>query len=359
MRRTHFEAFKPLCPACLGDQRGPRALLLARIADVQGDDIIAGILHCPDPNCRHEYPIIHGIPIIVPNLQLLLNERAIELLLRDDLDPSLESLIGDALGPGSWFDVLRQTVSTYAWDGWADLDPTEPPPGTGPHPGAVRRCLVRLLELAGPVTATRVLDVGCGAGRTVFDLAARHPDALVLGLDTNLALLRLARDAAKGSISYPRRRIGLVYDRRCFPVSIDGAEQVDFWACDALSLPFAPDTADLVSALNVLDCVAEPARLLQALAGSARPGGKVLLASPYDWSTRATPVETWIGGHSQRADHAGAAEPFLKTLLTEGAHPQSAAGLRLLAEELEWPWHTRLHDRAAVHYRSHLLAMAR
>ena len=123
-------------------------------------------------------------------------------------------------------------------------------------------------------------------------------------------------------------------------------------------LPFAPGSADLISVLNVLDCVAEPARLLGA-AEAARLGGRILLASPYDWSTRATPVETWIGGHSQRSDHAGAAEPFLKTLLTEGAHPQSAPGLTLLAEDLAWPWHTRLHDRASVQYRSHLLALAR
>ena len=46
-----------------------------------------------------------------------------ELLLRDDLDPAALSLLGDALGPDSWLDVLRQGVSTYAWDAFADLDP--------------------------------------------------------------------------------------------------------------------------------------------------------------------------------------------------------------------------------------------
>ena len=112
-------------------------------------------------------------------------------------------------------------------------------------------------------------------------------------------------------------------------------------------------------ALNLLDCVAEPPRLLAGLAGAVRPGGRVLFATPYDWSARATPVETWIGGHSQRADHAGAAEPFLRRLLAQGEHPQSVPGLMLLAEDLAWPWQTRLHDRAAVQYRSHLLALAR
>jgi SAM-dependent methyltransferase len=134
---------------------------------------------------------------------------------------------------------------------------------------------------------------------------------------------------------------------------------VDFWACDAMALPFVDATIDVVAALNVLDCVAEPRRLLASLAASLRPNGRLLLASPYDWSTRATPVETWIGGHSQRAAHRGAAEPFLRALLTTGEHPQSIVGLRLLQETAAWPWQTRLHDRSSVNYRSHLLALTR
>jgi SAM-dependent methyltransferase/uncharacterized protein YbaR (Trm112 family) len=347
----------------VGGGQGRHALVLATVGIERDGDVLAGILHCSNPACQHEYPILDGIPVIVPDLRALLGERGVELLLREDLDPALESLLGDAIGPGTWFDAIRQTLSTYGWDGWADLDPEEDAAEGGPVPGAVRRCLARLLAMAGgpdpgPGPATRVLDLGCAAGRTSFDLAARHPDALVLGLDRNLALLRLARRAGEGVLSYPRRRIGLVYDRRRFPVAPEGAARVDFWACDALALPFAPGVADLAAALNLLDCVAEPRRLLAGLAETVHPGGRVLLATPYDWSTRATPVDTWIGGHSQRAEHGGAGEPFLRALLREGAHAQSVPGLRLL-EEADLPWQTRLHDRSAMLYRAHLLALAR
>jgi SAM-dependent methyltransferase len=317
--------------------------------------VLAGILVCRNPACRHEYPIIDGIPVIVPNLGPLLAERGIELLLRDDLDPVLASLIGDAIGPRTWFDALRQTVSTYAWDGWADLDPQETTCGV--RPGAARRCLGRLEKLAGHAVAARALDLGCGAGRTSFDLAENHPDALVLGIDIGLALLRLARGGADGRISYARRRIGLVYDHRQFAVAPVGAGRVDFWACDALAPPFAPGSADLVVALNLLDCVAAPQRLLAAMAEQLRSGGRLLLATPYDWAAHATQPAAWIGGHSQRAPDAGAAEPFLRTLLSEGAHAQSVAGLTLLGEDTNWPWQTRLHDRSTVQYACHLLAL--
>ncbi|HVB68236.1 MAG TPA: methyltransferase domain-containing protein [Acetobacteraceae bacterium] len=360
MRRVHFAAFAPHCPRCARAGVGRHPLRLAVVLAEQDGDVRAGVLHCPNPECALEFPIIDGIPVIVPDPRSLLGERAVELLLRNDLDPVLEGLLGDATGPGSWFDVLRQTVSTYGWDGWADLDPAEPAAvADAPLPGAARRCLARLQELAGPVLARRVLDLGCGAGRTSFDLAAGHPEALVLGIDLSFGVLRLAQGALGGRVRYPRRRIGLVYDDRSFAVAPPGAGRVDFWACDAQALPFAPGAADLAVALNLLDCVAEPRRLLAELAAAVRPGGQVLLACPYDWSTRATPMETWIGGHSQRAAHHGAAEPFLHALLTAGAHPQSVTGLALLAETLSWPWQTRLHDRGSVLYRTHLLALAR
>jgi SAM-dependent methyltransferase len=232
-----------------------------------------------------------------------------------------------------------------------------------PTPGAARRCLARLLTLAPPETSPetplrRVLDLGCAAGRTSFDLATAHPEALVLGLDIHLGLLRLAATAAGGQVSYPRRRIGLVYDRRRFAVALPDAARVDFWACDALALPFPPGTADLCVALNLLDCVPEPRRLLESLAAVTAPGGRVLLATPYDWSTRATPLESWLGGHSQRAPHAGAGEAFLRALLS-GEAPHAVAGLSWLAEEAAWPWQTRLHARSAVSYRTHLVAAGR
>lgn len=358
MRRGHFAAFASQCPVCMLDRSLARPLVLATVCKERGDDVLGGMLHCPDPACQHEYPMIDGIPIIMPRLRQHLAERGVELLLRDDLDPLLWGALGDALGPDSWLDSIRQTVSTYAWDSYADLDPKELPGSV--TPGAARSCLARLLELAGPRRGLRrMLDLGCGAGRTSFELAAYAPNGLVLGVDSNLALLRLARRVATdGEVRYGRRRIGIVYDERSFAADLPGRDRVDFWACDALALPFAPGTADLAVALNLLDCVPQPQRLLAGMAEALQVGGAMLLATPFDWATRATPLETWVGGHSQRGADGGAGEAFLQTLLTEDAHPQSIAGLATLGIA-DWPWQTRLHDRAAVTYRSHLVALAR
>jgi SAM-dependent methyltransferase len=122
---------------------------------------------------------------------------------------------------------------------------------------------------------------------------------------------------------------------------------------DALCLPLPAASIDVVAALNLLDCVADPRLLLTAMAGLLRAAGRLLLATPFDWSVRATPVENWIGGHSQRAAHAGGAEGVLRALLE-----QAAPGLRVVGSEQEFAWQTRLHARSSVQYLAYLLALA-
>lgn len=357
MRRSHFAAWPPHCPICA--RAGATApVLLPPTDDGAAADVVSAILVCAEPTCRAEYPVIDGIPVIMAELRRHLGEHAVALLLRDDLDPAALSLLGDAIGPDTWFDNLRQTVSTYMWDAYADLDPAEPATQPGePGPGAAGRCLQALLALGGPPDGRRVLDLGCAAGRTSFTLAAAHPDALVLGIDANLGLLRHARRAAtEGRVHYARRRLGTVYDDRAFAVALPGADRTDFWACDAAALPFASGTADLVVALNLLDCVPDPVALLHEMARALPPDGTLLLATPFDWAARATPPANWIGGHSQRGPGGGAAEPLLHSLLGPADHPRAVAGLRRLGVA-DGAWHTRLHDRAFVLYRSHLVAL--
>ena len=173
-------------------------------------------------------------------------------------------------------------------------------------------------------------------------------------------MLRLASAVLRqGRVRYPRRRMGVVYDRREFPVHLAGGESVDFWGADATALPFREGTFAAIVALNVLDCVGSPYDLLAALPRLLAPGGKALLTCPYDWSPGATPVEAWIGGHSQRGPARGASEPALRALLTPGAHPAAIAGLRIVAEEEAVPWRVRLHDRSTVEYRVDLVVVER
>lgn len=356
MRLSHFEAFAPVCPRCRGAGRGEQRLTLASIAARDGEVVREGLLHCPARECQLEFPIIDGVPVIVPDVATWLNTNLMPVMEREDLSPALTSLIADAAGPGSAFDAVRLHTSSYVRDHYGAFDPAEA--GGDAPPGAARRCLeagLALFGVAGPTGPA--LDIGCAAGGIAHALAERT-DGLVLGIDLNFSMLRLAqRVLATGRVRYARRRIGIVYDRREFAVPVPRPEAIDYWACDALALPFGAQSFGLIAAMNVFDAVQAPQALLATIAALLRPGGGAVLATPYDWSPQATAPGAWVGGHSQRGGHGGAAEPLLRDMLTPGAHPMAVGGLAIAGEVERFPWRVRLHDRSAVDYSAHVVAL--
>ncbi|MEO6710719.1 MAG: methyltransferase domain-containing protein, partial [Planctomycetota bacterium] len=326
MKRGHFARLAPICPVCA--QRAPLVVLRESRADEQA--IHEGALVCSNQACLREYPIVDGLALLVRDLRTHLAEQWTQVQAREDLDESTESLLGDACGGGSVLDSLRQHVSNYAFDHYGEFDPLETQ--RDPAPGSISRLLHKLLDAAGELVAGPLIDVGCSVGRTSFELAQRTQREVV-GVDLHHAKLRLAaRVLREGRVVYARRRVGLVYDRRTFAVDFPASARVDFWSADAAAQPFASGSFAAVIALNLLDCARSP---LEVLAESARllaPGGKLVLACPYDWSSSATAPESWIGGHSQRGPGGGASEPLLRALLTPGAHPQSLPDLEIVQE---------------------------
>ncbi|MGE4298167.1 MAG: methyltransferase domain-containing protein [Desulfovibrionaceae bacterium] len=359
MRRLHFETLRPLCPQCLRDKAEAHHLECATVLREEADTVIEGVLTCPSPACRAEYPIIDGIPVIVADLRAFLTQNALALLCRDDLTPATQSLLGDCFGPGSAYDSSRHYLSAYAHDHYGDLAPASqdaPPDGarTGhAPPGSMLRLLAAGLDAAGTPAPGPVLDAGCSVGRSSFALAERLGTP-VLGVDLNLDMLRFAqRVLLRGVVRHPLRRVGLVYDARDVPASFAAAPLVDFWAMDATQLPLPDATFALATSCNLLDCVASPCDHLRALGRVLAPGAAAVVATPFDWSGGATPVEAWLGGHSQRGPGAGDSARMLRGLFAP--HGLLAAdGLSLEREVADQPWAVRLHDRAVMHYLAHI-----
>ena len=126
MRRRHFDALQPICPRCALEGRAALPLELASVLAGTDDLVQEGLLHCRSEECRLEYPIIDGVPIIVPDVRSYIANHAGQIHRRQDLSEEIEGLIGDALGPGSDLDQTRQHLSIYCWGHYGDLDPGEP-----------------------------------------------------------------------------------------------------------------------------------------------------------------------------------------------------------------------------------------
>jgi SAM-dependent methyltransferase/uncharacterized protein YbaR (Trm112 family) len=358
LRLGHFEALRPICPVCRSSDGGGSALTIANVFLENGGHILQAILHCSNPQCQREYPVLDGIPILVGNIREFIAERPLRFLARDNLAPEIESVVGDCLGPQSDFDTVRQQVSAYAWEHYGEFDLCEAG-GDDARRGTMLRALEAGMEVARDRPSGPVIDIGCAVGRGTFQLA-EETEELVLGVDLHFPMLRLAGQVLQTAIvRYSRRTVGLVYDRREFAAPFGGRGNVDFWCCDAVALPFAPGSFALATGLNILDSVYAPREFLLALAAVLRSGGKAVLACPYDWSSAATPLEGWLGGHSQRSSHRGSSEAIVRSLLTPGASPSSIPGLRLVADRDGLPWEIRLHERSTMKYRLDLLVVER
>lgn len=357
MRRESLEIFRPACPVCLNAGRQPQLLKIGEVYAEDAEHLLQAILHCPEPQCQREYPVIDGIPLLLADVRSYVADQIAAITARDDLAEPLESLLGDCCGPGSHWASDQQQLSSYGWDHYGEYDPQES--GSEGTPGSLARCLARGWELASAneIPAGPMLDLGCAMGRSTLELA-RHSQAPVVGIDMNFAALRKALQVARsGKVVYPRRRLGMVYDRRSFDVPSETPRPVEFWLADAMSLPFASGSLALTSSFNLLDCTQSPMQMIRELGRITMPGGLAMLAAPYDWVASATPFEHWLGGHSQRSPDRGAAEPVIRRLFENPFNPNDPKW-QILAEE-DVPWQVRIHERSLVNYRSHLLLARR
>jgi SAM-dependent methyltransferase/uncharacterized protein YbaR (Trm112 family) len=350
VRREHLERLQPVCPTCRANGRAPAELRLGDVIRGEAEDIREGVLMCTEPLCQREHPIIDGIPIVVSDLQSWVSHQLEAVLWRDDLSAFTESLLGDAAGPGSVLERERTTLSAYGRTHWGEFDCAEPLPRQASLGQLVQRAL-DLLEPPG-VEHGIWIDLGCAVGRGTYELARRGSD-LAVGVDLSFGMLRVAERArCEGRAAFGVRRVGLVYERREIRIPDVPAERMSFWCCDVGNLPFADASCSGALSLNVLDCVPSPLQHVMEMGRLLAPDAQALLSSPYDWSANATPLEQWLGGHSQRGPAHGSSAAELRRVLAT-----IDGGLHIEAEQDRVPWRVYVNERASMDYAVHLLRL--
>lgn len=346
MRPEIFEALAPLCPRCLHTDGIEAPLVIHDRTEDRTGLIWHGMIHCSRSECWQEFPILDGIPVLVPDPRTYLNNSRHHVLLRDDLPEMLTGMIGDALGPGSELDTTRQHLSLYAGTHFADWTaeggaaqvPTILDTGWSALPDAPE----------GPA-----IDLGTSVGRGVWELAARRA-GLVIGADLNFSMLRLGqRLLLEGRATFPQRRIGMVFDPVEVTLPADMvSDRVDLWAMDCMALPFRPGQFAMATALNLVDCIPGPTDMIVEAARVLAPGAAALFTTPFDWSAAATDPAGWMGGHSQRGATGGDGEAVLSATLAN-------YGLTPVAEAHDVPWQLRVHARSVMQYRLHMVVCQR
>jgi SAM-dependent methyltransferase len=128
----------------------------------------------------------------------------------------------------------------------------------------------RVLDLAAPASAGTIVDVGCGNGTYLAELARRGFAGRVLGVDLSLGMLAAARQRLSG--------IGAAGAAGARDGSSEpGVPIVGLANADATALPLGDGVADLALAPHMLYHVPDPADALRELRRVTRPGGRVVV----------------------------------------------------------------------------------
>lgn len=142
----------------------------------------------------------------------------------------------------------------------------------------------------------RALDLGCAVGRSTFELA-RHC-AEVVGLDYSARLIAAARHLQKNGhidFSYIEEGELTIPATAVVPQEIDRGK-VTFAEGNAEEPPPGLGAFDIVLMANLIDRLQTPRRCLQQLPQLVKPGGQLILTSPYTWLSEFTPPENRLGG---------------------------------------------------------------
>jgi SAM-dependent methyltransferase len=121
---------------------------------------------------------------------------------------------------------------------------------------STRRHRERLLAAADLRASDRVIDIGCGSGRTSIEAAQRAPEGTTMGLDLSGPMLAVARQRALD----------------------EAIENVTFVQGDAQVHPFEPG-ADVALSLTGAMFFSDPVAAFANIGSGLRPGGRLALVA--------------------------------------------------------------------------------
>jgi 5-histidylcysteine sulfoxide synthase/putative 4-mercaptohistidine N1-methyltranferase len=175
--------------------------------------------------------------------------------------------------------------------------------GVANYPKAVADLAVNAM---GSRPRNSALDLGCGSGRSAFELAQHF--ASVTGVDFSARFVGQGSHMVnQGQLRYVLTEEAELINYRTRTLAELGlqntAGRVAFWQGDACNLKPQFIGYDLVLASNLLDRLYNPGQFLRDIPARVTPGGLLVIASPYTWDETHTPREQWLGGFKKDGEN--------------------------------------------------------
>eukprot|EP00892_Ulva_mutabilis_P006395 jgi/Ulvmu1/4127/UM019_0106.1 len=201
----------------------------------------------------------------------------------------------------------------------------------------VEKHCTALQDFTGEKHSPIALDVGCAVGGSSFHLT-KAGFGNVLGLDFSTAFINAANKMkADGYLSYRTVIEGDITEmRRAVVPDETDTDKVSFQVGDACNLPKNLAPVDAVLAANLICRLPEPRSFLDRLPTLIKPGGVVVLTTPFSWLEAWTRKNRWLGGYMEEGRPVSSFSELKKVM--EGN------GFQLKAQE-EMPFVIREHAR--------------
>ena len=138
-----------------------------------------------------------------------------------------------------------------------------------------------------------ILDVGCGVGRTIYDIAEKYRETHFIGFDYSLNMLQRSKQILieGGKLLVDLSSSGFQdFDLKCKKLN-----NVHLVQGSVNELPFKPNSFDVLVNTFLIDRVENVRSAIEQMALVLKPGGLFVLASPLNFQTR----ENWKYGQTE------------------------------------------------------------
>jgi putative 4-mercaptohistidine N1-methyltranferase len=171
-----------------------------------------------------------------------------------------------------------------------------------------RRTVEQLIDSSGSIS--KALDVGCAVGGSSFVLS--ECAGSVLGIDYSASFIGAARSISKNrELVYEYHEEAARWKKGKVKI-LPNSGKVDFEVGDACNLRDDLGSFDLVHAANLLCRLPHPRAFLNRLNQLVRPGGQLLLTTPFTWLEEFTSRENWLAEEDSELALVQALSPFFK-----------------------------------------------
>jgi SAM-dependent methyltransferase/uncharacterized protein YbaR (Trm112 family) len=256
------------------------------ITQKQDKFVEEGFFVCTNPQCKTQYPIIDGVPIIVKDLKDWIKGHIGATSLDDPVNtPELEAYLNNAIPQSNLKSLAAQYMNTHYGEYTNSKNLYQ-------DNNKKYWKTIQTFTKSKHRSYNLSLELGCSVGRFTFEIAKQSK--IAVGLDSNFY-------AIKEAVSIQRNRGKIFFEEKTRTLEkrevngrINVSENVFFLVGDALDPPFRMESFDFIAALNLIDTIKVPLTLLGQMDALLSPEGELLVGSPYCWNAQITDPAEWL-----------------------------------------------------------------